>query len=262
MAREHRAPAALDQHSLSVAVQIQSIARAAAVLRLLTVHRRPRPLADLAAELRLPRGTVYGILRTLQTVGFVEQESDSRKYQLGPALLHIGSSYLNGSELRRRALDAAYTLATQAGEGVRIGTLHENFVLVVHHVPGCDERLMVLDVGGLMPLYATALGKALLANRGEFAVDIDATALASCTAATITDPDRLRAELSRISKRGWASEVGEFVPGARGGAVVGVIAISGPTERICDGDSPRSALVGYVMESARTISRQLGGRRW
>ena len=254
-----------------MAVQIQSIARAAAVLRLLTVHPRPRALAELAAELRLPRGTVYGILRTLQTVGFVEQESDSRKYQLGPALLHIGSSYLNGSELRRRALGAAYTLATQAGEGVRIGTLHENFVLVVHHVPGCDERLMVLDVGGLMPLHATALGKALLANRGEFAVDIDATALASCTAATITDPDRLRAELSRISKRGWASEVGEFVPGvasiavpieARGGAVVGAIAISGPTERICEGDSPRSALVGYVMESARTISRQLGGRRW
>ena len=254
-----------------MAVQIQSIARAAAVLRLLTVHPRPRALAELAAELRLPKGTVYGILRTLQTVGFVEQESDSRKYQLGPALLHIGSSYLNGSELRRRALGAAYTLATQAGEGVRIGTLHENLVLVVHHVPGCDERLMVLDVGSLMPLHATALGKALLANRGEFAADIDATALARCTAATITDPDRLRAELSRIFERGWATEVGEFVPGvasiavpieARGGTVVGAIAISGPTERIYEGDSPRSALVGYVMESARTISRQLGGRRW
>ncbi len=121
-------------------------------------------MAELAAELQLPKGTVYGILRTLQTVGFVEQDAESRRYQLGAALLHIGSSYLNGNELRRRALGCAHTLATQTGESVRIGTLHEAVVLIVHHVPGPDERLQTPEVGSLMPLHATALGKALLAH--------------------------------------------------------------------------------------------------
>lgn len=221
-----------------MAVQIQSIERAAAVLRLLSGHSRPRALGELAAELRLPRGTVYGILRTLQTVGFVEQDPDSRRYQLGAALLHIGSSYVNASELCRHALGGASTLATRTGESVRIGTLHEGRVLIVHHVPALDERLHATEVGSLMPLHPTALGKALRIGSSE---------------------------------RGWVSDVGEFQPGVAsvaapidsdGDTVIGAIAISGPTARICENGSPRAALVGYVMESARQISRQLGGRRW
>jgi len=274
MAGEHRAsppPPRLDRAWLSVAVQIQSIERAAAVLRLLTGHSRPRGLAELAAELQLPKGTVYGIVRTLEAVGFVEHDSESRRYQLGPALLHIGSSYLNGSELRRHALGWAYTLATQTGESVRIGTLHENLALIVHHVPAADEVLPMPEVGSLMPLHATALGKALLAHHPRLVAEIGGGPLTSRTATTITDPGRLRAQLGRIAERGWAADFGEFRSGvasiaapieAHDGAVVGAIAISGPTANICQGDAPRAALVGYVMESARRISRQLGGRRW
>ena len=79
---------------------IQSIERAAAILRLLS-GRTPRlRVVDLAGELGLPKATVHGILRTLTHVGFVEQDAESGKYQLGAALLHMGSSYLDGNELR------------------------------------------------------------------------------------------------------------------------------------------------------------------
>jgi DNA-binding IclR family transcriptional regulator len=254
-----------------MAVQIQSIERAAAILRLLTGNSRPRALAELAAELQLPKATVYGILRTLQTVGFVEQDAESRRYQLGAALLHIGSSYLNGSELRRHALGCAYTLAMQTGESVRIGTLHENLVLIVHHIPGAEEHVPLPEVGALMPLHATALGKALLACDVLPAGHNGTPALTKCTPATIIDPDRLRDQLNCIHECGWASDVSEFLPGVASiaapidghdGAAVGAIAISGPTARICEDGSPRVALVRCVIQSARLISLQLGGRRW
>ena len=254
-----------------MAVQIQSIERAAAVLRLLTADSRPRALAELAVELQLAKGTVYGILRTLQTVGFVEQDTESRKYQLGAALLHIGSSYLNGSELRRRAIGGARTLATQTGESVRIGTVHENSVLIVHHVPSPDERLPTPEVGSVMPPHATALGKALLAYHPGLAAAAQRHAMASCTAATITDPDCLSPQLEQISERGWASDVGEFLPWIasiaapiqdRSDCVVGAIAISGQTARIYPDRSPPAALVDNVMEAAHGISRELGGRSW
>lgn len=196
-----------------MAVQIQSIERAAAVLRLLTGQSRPRALAELAAELQLPKGTVYGILRTLQTVGFVEQDTESRRYQLGAALLHIGSSYLNGSELRRRALGCANALAVKAGESVRIGTLHENRVLIGHHVIGTDESFPTLDLGSLMPLHATALGKVLLAHHPHLAPEVGRGPLTGYTPATLTDPDRLSSELTAISESGWAADVGEYLPG-------------------------------------------------
>ena len=52
--------------------RIQSIERASAILRLLSGRTRRLSLAELAGELSLPKGTVYGIMRTLLSVGFVE----------------------------------------------------------------------------------------------------------------------------------------------------------------------------------------------
>src|SRR5579871_3070318 len=157
--------------------RIQSIERAAAILRLLSGRSRRLGVAELAGELRLPKGTVYGILRTLQAVGFVEQDRDSGKYQLGPALLHMGSSYLDGNELRTRALNWADGLATRTREAVRIGTLHANQVLVVHHVFRPDDTLQTLDVGTLLPVHATALGKVLLAHHPYVASSVASNGL-------------------------------------------------------------------------------------
>ena len=130
---------------------IQSIERAATILRLLSGRNRRLGVVDIAGEMGLPKGTVHGLLRTLQSVGFVEQDADSGKYKLGAALLHMGSSYLDGNELRTRALNWSDSLATRTREAVRIGTLHEEQVLVVHHVFRPDDTLQTLDVGTLLP---------------------------------------------------------------------------------------------------------------
>ena len=192
--------------------RIQSIERAAAILRLLSGRSRRLGVAELSGELNLPKGTVHGILRTLQAVGYVEQDRESGKYQLGPALLHMGSSYLDGNELRARALNWADALATQSGESVRIGTLHENQVLVVHHVFRPDDSRQALEVGALMPAHATALGKALLAGHPYVAGELAGRSLlVSYTPETVTDVYRFRQELEEVSKRGWASEVGGHV---------------------------------------------------
>ena len=249
-----------------MSAQIQSIERAATVLRLLTTRSR-RGVAELANELELPKGTVYGILRTLQTVGFVEQDGESGKYQIGPAMLHIGLRYLEDNELRLRAQPWATILAGQSEESVRIGTPHENVILVVHHVFRPDDSSRMSAVGGLMPLHATALGKALLAHRGDLTAAVAQRRLASYTSATVTDFETLSTQLDRIADRGWADDVAEFLPDvasiaapieSRHRAVVGAVAISGPVDRICADGSPRSQLAGYVMDSARAISRELG----
>jgi DNA-binding IclR family transcriptional regulator len=251
--------------------RIQSIERAAAILRLLSGRSRRLGVAELAGELGLPKGTVYGILRTLQAVGFVEQDRESGKYQLGPALLHMGSSYLDGNELRTRALNWADGLATRSGESVRIGTLHENQVLIVHHVFRPDDTRQALDVGSLLPAHATALGKALLAHHGYIAGELADRTLASFTPSTVTDVYRFRQELEEIAKRGWASDVGELFTGLasiaapiedRRRVTVGAMGIAGPIERLCNDQRPRAEFVNYVMEAARAVSRELGALPW
>src|ERR1700733_8302589 len=164
---------------------IQSIERAATILRLLSGRSRRLGVVDIAGEMGLPEGTVHGLLRTLQSVGFVEQDEDSGKYKLGAALLHIGSSYLDGNELRTRALNWSDSLASRTNEAVRIGTLHDGQVLIVRHVFRPDDTRQVLEVGALLPAHATALGKMLLAHHAYAAAECIKAGLPRYTAVTI-----------------------------------------------------------------------------
>jgi DNA-binding IclR family transcriptional regulator len=251
--------------------RIQSIERAAAILRLLSGRNRRLGVAALAGELGLPKATVHGILRTLQHVGFVEQDAESGKYQLGAALLHMGSSYLDGNELRTRALNWSDSLAARSNESVRIGTLHDRRILIVHHVFRPDDSRQALEVGALMPAHATAMGKMLLASSDYAFEEVASAGLARFTEGTITDPDTLHAELEAVRRRGWAADVEELVAGEvsiaapisdRRGAVVGAIGVSGPVERLCENGDAKSELVSYVREAARAISRDLGAIPW
>jgi DNA-binding IclR family transcriptional regulator len=250
---------------------IQSIERAAAILRLLSGRTRRLGVVDLAGELGLSKGTVHGLLRTLQHVGFVEQDPETGKYQLGAALLHMGSSYLDGNELRTRALNWSDSLAARTHEAVRIGTLHEGQVLIVHHVFRPDDSLQTLDVGSLLPAHATALGKMLLAHHPYAVAEVTGNGLPSFTDATICDLERLERELARIRERGWAADIGELNPGQvslaapimdRSGLTVGAMGIFGPPERLLVARQPRGELLAYVREAARAVSRELGAIPW
>jgi DNA-binding IclR family transcriptional regulator len=248
---------------------VQSIERAAAVLRLLAAGTGKLTLGEIARSLDLAKGTAHGILRTLKDVGFVEQDRLSGHYQLGAALLRLGSSYLDINELRSRSINWADPLAARSGEAVRIGTVLDGQVLVVHHVFRPDDTFQTLDVGSLLPVHATALGKSLLAYR---AGGITAPGqLVRYTGRTIVEPQALAAALRRVRELGWSFEIEELARGEAavaapirgyGGLVVGAIGISGHVERVCDSHyRPRPQLVANVREAARAVSRDLGAAR-
>src|SRR5207302_1032149 len=124
---------------------IQSIDRATAILKALASGPRRLGVSELAERLGLARPTVHGLLQTLQSHGFVEQDSYSDKYQLGPGLLQLGYSYLDLNELRARSIAHADHLASRTGAAVRVGVMHGSSVVVVHHVFRPDAAFGVVD---------------------------------------------------------------------------------------------------------------------
>jgi DNA-binding IclR family transcriptional regulator len=251
---------------------VQSIERAAAILRLLAAGPRRLGLGEVASALGLAKGTAHGILRTLQHVDFVEQDATTGKYQLGAALLHLGTSYLDVNELRSRAINWADALAARSGEAVRLGTPLEGQVLVVHHVFRPDDTLQTLDVGALLPLHASSLGKVLLAYGAASVESLPGAELEAYTRHTLVLSEDLTRALGEIRELGWGAEVQEMSIGeagvaapirGHGGLVVGAIGVSGPVERICDSKGrPLPALITLLREAARAISRDLGAARW
>src|SRR5256885_10849622 len=111
---------------------IQSIDRATAILKALASGPRRLGVSELADRLGLARPTVHGLLQTLQSHGFVEQDRHSDKYQLGPGLLQLGYSYLDLNELRARSIGYADLLATRVGAAVRVRRIQGPDVIVRH----------------------------------------------------------------------------------------------------------------------------------
>src|SRR3954449_3760283 len=177
---------------------IQSVDRAARILEALAGGPRRLGVSEIADRLGLSRPTVHGLLQTLQAHGFVEQDRDSDKYQLGAGLLQLGNSYLDLNELRGRSIVHAERLAARAEAAVRVGVMHGATVIVVHHVFRPNTAFQVLEVGAQLPVHASALGKAILAHAPATVVeDRVAEPLPRLTSRTLA-PKALKNELETV----------------------------------------------------------------
>jgi DNA-binding IclR family transcriptional regulator len=251
--------------------QIQSVDRAVRILKALGEHPGRLGLRDLADRVGLAKTTVHGLLRTLQEHGLVEQHLDTDKYQLGPELLQLGNSYLDLNELRSRSLAWSELLATRVGEAVRVAVPHGDGVLVVHHVFRPDSSLQVLEVSALLPLHATALGKALLAYGSDgWIEDVLGSKLPKLTGHTHVSPSALRRDLSAVRELRYAVEREEALLGEAGLAApifdrrpeaIGAVGVAGPKERLLK-RTRLPDIAALVVETARGISRELGAPRW
>lgn len=246
-------------------MSIQSVERAVGILKVLAASSRRMSLTEVATSLGLAKTTVFGLLKTLHEQGFVEQDSESGKYQIGHALLELGTRYLDVSELRRRSLVWADLLAQRSGESVRVAVLRSGSALIVHHAFRPDNSLQILEVGTHRPLHATALGKVLLAHQPELIGDLG-DPLSRLTQHTTVKRSALVAELGAVLEQGYATEREEAVLAEGGvaapifdhqGVVIGAIGINGPLETLYKRSGPHRHLTDLVTEAARSISREL-----
>ncbi|MET7569509.1 IclR family transcriptional regulator [Streptomyces sp. NPDC005492] len=213
---------------------IQSVSRAAAVLRLFATGPCQFGLSDTAASLGLPKATVHGILRTLQVEGLVEQDATSGQYRLGAELARLGGSYLQRHELRARALPWADDLARTTGEAVRVGVPHGSGVLIIHHARRPDDTRQLLQTGTVVPVEGTALGAALTPRERSW----------TCA-----------------PEPAWSGLLSLAAPIHDSRTAVAAVGITGAAERICAEGEARGWLVSAVRNCARAISRDLGATR-
>ena len=86
-------------------------------MRLLSGRTRRLSLVELSAQLGLPKGTVFGILRTLQQVGFVEKDADSASTSSGRRCSTSGAATWTATSCATRALNWADSLAARVQRG-------------------------------------------------------------------------------------------------------------------------------------------------
>lgn len=244
---------------------IQVLARAAEVLRLLHSNPGGMSQAEIGEQLGLARSTVSRLLMALDAEGLVASQGPRGRYRLGPELVRLAATARRTAWLDIHPLLVDFSYAI--GETVDLSVLERDQAVFVDQVVADNRLRAVSEVGDAFPLHASANGKAMLAAMPEPDVRrILGARLQSLTPNTITDPDELRAEISRIRERdGIAVDCEEQSEGVCAvGAVIGTIdhdllavSIPVPTARFAGREEElRRALADFIAR----LDQWLGAR--
>lgn len=241
---------------------VQSVERAFYLLELLA-ENGPRSLTDLAAAIELPVPTTHRFLKTLVALGYVRQLRN-RQYGLGLGLMRLaGRVDTQFAPIARPHLEK---LAREIGESANLAVLEGDMIVYVAHVPSQHTMRMFTEVGQRAHAHTTGVGKAILAQLEAEQVDriLGRAGMLAATSRTITDPAKLRSELTRIRRIGYAVDSGEQEEGVSCYAVpvpdVPVsmaLSVSGPTFRMTKELGKRA--VPLLRAQAAELSQELLG---
>lgn len=241
---------------------VQSLDRAFQLLELMAEAGGEVSISRLAADSGLAVSTIHRLVRTLVARGYVRQ-LPSRRYVLGPRLIHLGegSSRVLGTWARphlSRLVDAI-------GETANMAMLDGDRVVYVAQVPSRHSMRMFTEVGRRVHLHCTGVGKVLLAQMPPQAARrlLLQAGMPVRTDRTVTDPDALLAQLAGVAEQGYALDDGEQEAGVRcvavpvpGGVVAGAVSVSGPAGRLGLDAVPR--VVPLLQSAAAALATELG----
>src|SRR5690606_16212980 len=223
-------------------------------------------LSELSQRLGLPRSSVFRILVTLESRGYVEHLPNEQGYALGAAAVTLANGEYFAAFLCRRARPVLERLASQLGETVNLGMLVGTEIVYIDMVESHFSMRMNVTVGSRNPAYSTALGKALLAFCRP-GLDLDLLfpdQLPQITAKTIRSREELKRHLELVRSRGWSMDDEENEPGARciGAPILGAdghalaaISVAGPVSRLTDGRVDEVARL--ALAAAQQIQEEL-----
>lgn len=240
---------------------VQSVDRALDLIEELGAGRA-LGVSELVRRTGLPLGTVHRLLGTLAARGYVIQDTE-RRYAVGPAALRLGDAG------RQSVADVgrpfAERLTAISGESCNIAVLQGREMVYVAQSPSPHSLRIFAEVGRRVPVYSTAVGKAVLSQMEWEQAErvLEGVIFEASTEHTITDLPALRRELQSVRRRGYAVDEQERELGVRcvaapvtaGGVTHAAISVSGPAERFSH--RALSQLAPQVCEVADDLARVL-----
>lgn len=170
-------------------------------------------LSDLARRADLPLPTAHRLVAELVEWGALVRRP-SGEYVVGSRLWDLGLLAPVQSGLRDVASPFLNDLHAATLATVHLAVRDGLDVLYVDRLSGHASVPVVSRVGSRLPLHATGVGKILLAHAPDAVQDQVLGRLTRITPYTITQPGRLRDELRRVHREGYATTSEEMSLGA------------------------------------------------
>jgi DNA-binding IclR family transcriptional regulator len=249
------------------ASRIKSVVRTLTMIEALSAHRGGATITALAAELSLPKSSVFRMLNTLLEFGYVRQDPTTERYALGPRFLHLAASVEHGSDLRALAHPLLVELSELTTETVHLAVRVGDHMVYIDKIDSPRSVVMASRVGQQVPLHSTALGKAYLSAMppDERRSVVQSLPLERRTDRTLVAPEALLKDLETCARRGFAIDnvenedgvrcVGAVIRGDRDAAIA-ALSVSAPASRFSL--SAARKVGGSCADTAARISAELG----
>ena len=216
---------------------LELISKAGAVLDILEQHKEATA-ADLAAALGEPLSSVYRLLQSLTTTGWVDRGSRRGAYRLGLSLMTIGGLVEDHLDIRDASLPSLRELVDATNLTSFLCVRRGPRAVCLERIEGYAVQSLAMLLGGSLPLYAGAAPRALLA----FLPVAEQSAILKDTSQQLRDdPPRpgdkdIIADIARIRAAGYSVSDGDVTPGIASlgapvfnhrGEVQGALSLSG-----------------------------------
>jgi IclR family pca regulon transcriptional regulator len=244
---------------------VQSLERGLAVIRAFGADTPSLTLSEVARATGLTRAATRRFLLTLGDLGYVR--SDGRYFELTPRVLELGYAFLSSLSLTEVAEPHLERLVAEVHESSSVSVLDGDDIVYVARVPTSRIMRVSINVGTRFPAYATSMGRVLLAGMEPDEIDafLARAELVRLSARTITAEPKLRAELARVRRQGWAMVDQELEEGLRSvaapirdraGQVVAAVNLSAHASRTTL-DAVKRRLLPPLLATAERIEADL-----
>lgn len=221
---------------------VNAVVNAIEILRELGRAGKPVGVHTIASQMGLAVSTVHRLLTSLVEQEFAVQVPETSEYTLGRGLLELLSDMVRQFDVRRSLRPVMENLNVSTQETVHLAVAVHSQIMDVEVIDSPQSIGVRHDIGSLLPIHATSVGKIFLAYSTHFQAALTSGLLPmpGLTPNTITEPKKMLEEIESIVRKGYALNLGgrsEYTAGAAvpifglNGELVAALGVSGPISR-------------------------------
>ncbi|WP_077620823.1 IclR family transcriptional regulator [Bacillus sinesaloumensis] len=235
--------------------------KADTILKFLSTTDKSQTLQQIAKETELTSSTALKILDTLQLIGYVQKDEETKKFRLGKSIIKYANKALNQTDIKDIAKPYLEKLRKQTTETVHLGILDQASIVYITKLESFNPISLYSRVGKAIPLYCSAMGKAILADQNDQQIEsyLNSITLEKKTENTLTTKEDFMIEINNIRERGYSFDNEEheadiFCVGASitvDGKNHGAFSVSVPKYRITED------FIKQIIENVLTCKKEI-----
>jgi IclR family KDG regulon transcriptional repressor len=222
---------------------------------------------ELAERVGKDKGNLHRLMQILVSMGYVEQDSDTKRYYATVQIVVLAGRILKDLDLLDIARPVMRRLRTELGESVHLARKTRIGCVYLAQERPYNRLTVETEVGSVALLHCSSTAKSVFAFASpEELADAVELPFEQKTIRTHRTLESLKEDLCQIRRRGYAIDDEEHNTGVRcvsapifdfRGNVIASIGISGPSDRVTVENIP--SLGSRIRSHAGAITSSLGG---